>query len=418
MQPGLERTRTLLDLMADPQRAYPIIHVTGSNGKTSTSRMAASILSAHGLNVGTFTSPHLERVEERLGTNGHHATPEEFAAAITDVAPFVDILEQRTGERLTYFELTTAAAFAWFADRAVDIAVVEVGLGGRLDSTNVADAAVAVVTGISREHVKVLGTTIPEIAREKTAIAKPNSILVTGPLVEEALDVAATRAADLGITHRRFGLDFAPEQISLGVGGWMVDISGIYETYPEVFLPLHGRFQAVNLTVAVAAVEELFGRALDVEALREGVAAARSPGRLEVMGHHPLVIIDGAHNEEGFGALAAALDEEFLPTRWTMVVGALGDKDLSGMLGHVRGKVSTLIATAPESRRALAVDAVARQARDVLGSQVDVQEIATVEEAVRTAIELAGENGAVVIAGSLYVVGEARPVIKETMTQG
>lgn len=418
MRPGLERTRTLLDLMADPQKAYPIIHVTGSNGKTSTSRIAASIISAHGLAVGSFTSPHLEHVEERLGVNGHHATPADFADAVADVAPFADLLEQHTGERPTYFELTAAMAFAWFAERAVDVGVVEVGLGGRLDSTNAADGQVAVLTGVSKEHVKVLGATIREIAIEKLAIAKPDSVLVTGPLPEEAEREAVRRVTELGIQRWKHGVDFALSDANLAVGGWNVDVDGVYETYEDLYLPLHGRYQTRNLAVAIASVESLLGRALDPEAVREGAAAATSPGRLEVLGRRPLTIVDGSHNEEGFGVLAASLDEEFPSLGWTVILGALGDKDLAGMIGHLRGRADTIIATAPESERAIPTDAVAEVARRVLGPDVEVHEIPGVEAAVNLAIAITPPDGAVIATGSLYVAGEARPVMRAARPSG
>ena len=418
MRPGLERTRTLLDLMADPQKAYPIIHVTGSNGKTSTSRIAASIISAHGLAVGSFTSPHLEHVEERLGVNGHHARPTDFADAVADVAPFADLLEQRTGERPTYFELTAAMAFAWFAERAVDVGVVEVGLGGRLDSTNAADGRVAVLTGVSKEHVKVLGATIREIAIEKLAIAKPDSVLVTGPLPEEAEREAVRRVTELGIQRWKYGVDFAISDANLAVGGWNVDIDGVYETYEDLYLPLHGRYQTRNLAVAIASVESLLGRALDPEAVREGAAAATSPGRLEVLGRRPLTIVDGSHNEEGFGVLTASLDEEFPSLGWTVILGALGDKDLAGMIGHLRGRADTIIATAPESERAIPAGTVAEVARRVLGTGVEVHEIPGVEAAVNLAIAITPPDGAVIATGSLYVAGEARPVVRAARPSG
>lgn len=417
IRPGLERMRAFLDLLANPQLAYPIIHITGSNGKTSTARMAASILSAHGLNVGTFTSPHLERVEERLGVDGHHATPEEFAAAIADVAPFADLLEAESGERPTYFELTAGAAFAWFAERAVDVAVVEVGLGGRLDATNVADGTVAVVTGISKEHISYLGDTHAEIAREKLAIAKPGSVLITGPLPSEAEAEAVRHGESLGIPRRAFGRDFRLGAVSMAVGGWLVDIDGVYETYSDLYLPLHGRFQTRNLAVAVAAVEELFGRPIGEEPLREGVANVTSPGRLEVIGRQPLLIVDGSHNDEGMEVLGTALREEFPPLRWTVVLGVLGDKDLPSMLKRLNGAIGSVIATAADSDRAVPAQRVAEAARRELGEGVTVETVPRVADAVRRAVEVAGDDGGVVATGSLYVAGEARPVAMQLVEQ-
>ena len=411
-KPGLERMAALLDLLANPQEAYPIIHITGSNGKTSTARIATSLLAAHGLTAGTFTSPHLERVEERLSINGTQATPDEFAGAVADVAPFVDLLEQRIGERPTYFELTAAMAMAWFASHAVDIAVVEVGLGGRLDATNAADGRVAVVTGVALEHVNYLGETVARIAREKLAIAKPGSVLIAGPMSEDADREAIAHAASRSIDLRRYGHDFRVAEAERAVGGWFCEVEGIYATYSDLYLPLHGRHQTLNLAVAVAAVEELYGRALSAEAAVEGASAASSPGRLEVMGHQPLVLIDGAHNEEGFGALAHALLEEFPALDWTVVMGVLGDKDLDAMLMHLQGLVVRLYATAPDSDRATSPAEVARAARRVLGPEVEVIEVANVPLAATTARVATPSDGALLVTGSLYVVGESRPVLR------
>jgi dihydrofolate synthase/folylpolyglutamate synthase len=401
----------LLDLLANPHEAYPIIHITGSNGKTSTARIATSLLAAHGLTVGTFTSPHLERVEERLSINGVQATPDEFAQAVADVEPFADLLEQHSGERPTYFELTAAIAMAWFASHAVDVAVMEVGLGGRLDATNAADGRVAVVTGISLEHVSYLGGTVAQIAREKLAIAKTGSVLVAGPMSEDADRETIDHALSKSIDVRRYGHDYRVAEAERAVGGWLCEVEGIYGTYPDLYLPLHGRHQTLNLAVAVAAVEELYGRALSTEAAIEGAGAASSPGRLEVMGHQPLVVIDGAHNEGSFSALADSLGEEFPALDWTVVMGVLDDKDLDSMLVHLRGLVSRFYATAPDSDRACAPAEVASAARRVLGPAVEVIEVASVPLAVTTARAATPSDGALLVTGSLYVVGEGRPVL-------
>ena len=402
----------LLDLLADPHEAYPIIHITGSNGKTSTARIATSLLAAHGLTVGTFISPHLERVEERLSINNVQATPDEFAQAVADVEPFADLLEQHSGERPTYFELTAAIAMAWFASHAVDVAVVEVGLGGRLDATNAADGRVAVVTGVSLEHVDYLGGTVDQIAREKLAIAKPGSVLVAGPMSEDADRETVAHAISKSIDLRRYGHDFRVAEAERAVGGWLCEVEGIYGTYPDLYLPLHGRHQTVNLAVAVAAVEELYGRALSGEVAIEGAMAASSPGRLEVLGHRPLVVVDGAHNEEGFGALAESLGEEFPALDWNVVMGVLGDKDLDSMLVHLQGLVSRFYATAPDSDRACSPAEVAAAARRVLGAAVEVIEVANVPLAVTTARVATPSDGALLVTGSLYVVGEGRPVLR------
>lgn len=411
VKPGLERIRELLELLGNPQQAYPIIHITGSNGKTSTARIATALLAAHGLTVGTFTSPHLERIEERFAINGVHATEDDFAEAVADVAPFADLLEQRSGDRPTYFELTAAMALAWFASRAVDVAVVEVGLGGRLDATNAAHGQVAVVTGVSLEHVDYLGSTVAEIAGEKVAIAKPGSILITGPMSEDADREARRHATATSIDLRRYGHDYRLAEAERAVGGWLCEVEGIYGTYSELYLPLHGRHQTLNLAVAVAAVEELFGRALALDAVVEGAGAVSSPGRLEVLGHRPLVLIDGAHNEEGMEALAGAISEEFPPLEWTIVIGVLGDKDMDAILGHLKQHVARLFATVAQSERARPAGEVATAARRVFGPHIEVFEEADVPSAIAAALLATPSDGGLLVTGSLYVVGEARPLL-------
>ena len=247
IKPGLERINGLLDDMGRPDEGYPIIHVAGTNGKTSTSRFATLLLVAHGLSTGTYTSPHLQNVEERLAINGRMATEEEFSLAVSDVAGFADLRAKAGQEPNTYFELTTAAAFAFFADQAVNAAVLEVGLGGRLDATNVVDAEVCVLTSIGIEHTEYLGEDVATIAGEKLAIAGANSTLVSGPLPDLALEVADARARDLGIHHRHYGKDFSVLDAEPGVRGWLVTIGGAEDTYEDLFLPLHGRYQLVNL---------------------------------------------------------------------------------------------------------------------------------------------------------------------------
>ncbi len=402
-------------MLADPQCAYPMVHITGSNGKTTTARIATAIVAAHGLAAGTFISPHLERVEERLSLNGVTATEAEFAAAVADVAPYADLLEQRTGERPTYFELTAAMAFAWLAGHAVDVGVIEVGLGGRLDATNAADADVAVVTGVSLEHIGYLGDTVRQIAREKLAIAKPDSVLVTGPLPEEAADEAVRHASALRLAYRQMGTDFQLLRAGRGVGGWVCDVRGVYDTYEDLYLPLLGRHQTVNLAVAIASVEELFGRGLSHEAVRQGVARASSPGRMEVLGHRPLVLVDGAHNEEGFAALAAALAEEFPGFAWTVVMGVMQDKNLEAMLTHLEGLVHRFVATAPMSERALPARQLADAARARFGPDVDVWEAPSAEAAALDALAAEAVEGALLVVGSLYVVGEARSALRQVL---
>ena len=409
MKPGLTRIRGLLDIMGHPESGYPIVHVAGTNGKTSTSRLITAILAAHGLNTGTFTSPHLERIEERIGVNGRIASPEEFAQAATDVAGFADLYEARNGEVVSYFELTAAMAFAWFSENSVDAAVVEVGLGGRLDATNAADGEVAVVTGIDFDHTEVLGSTIEQIAAEKFGIVKPGAMLVTGAMPEEALGIARATAMDLGATHYEYNKDFRIEGADRGVGGWLASINGTRGDYEDVFLPLHGRHQIANLALAVAAAEALLGGPLDVEALRGGVASVTSPGRLEPVASSPLVLVDGAHNPQGMRVLAAALAEEFPNHEWVLVMSAMKDKDLSQMVPHLKGTVRNAIATETGSGRSLSADDLAESMTAAL--EVQVEAIPDPAAALARARVMAGPTGAVLVAGSLYLVGAIRSLV-------
>lgn len=408
-KPGLERMNDLLDFMGRPDDGYPIIHVAGTNGKTSTSRLATLLLVAHGLTTGTYTSPHLQRIEERLAINGRFATPDEFALAVSDVAAFADLREERGRVPNTYFELTTASAFAFFADQAVNSAVLEVGLGGRLDATNVVDAEVCVVTSIGVDHTEYLGETLGAIAGEKVAIAGPNSILITGPLPDEAMEVAVDRARDLGVHHRKYGLDFSVGDAERGVGGWLTTINGAEETYEEVFLPLHGRHQLTNLAMAVAATEALLGDKLDVEAVRDAAVAATMPGRMELLDSGPLVMVDGAHNADGIATVVESLEEEFPTTKWQLVLGVMGDKNVELMVERLAPLLAGIVTTAVEDSRAVPALELAERVAAV----VDVPVLAG--EAVEYALDMAradaGPEGAVLVTGSIYLVGEVRDLL-------
>jgi dihydrofolate synthase/folylpolyglutamate synthase len=406
MKPGLERIGTLLEMMGHPEDGYPIVHVAGTNGKTSTSRICTMILTAHGLNTGTFTSPHLERIEDRIGVNGRTASPDEFAQAVTDIASFADIFESRRDDSLTYFELTAAMAFAWFSELAVDTAVVEVGLGGRLDATNAARGEVAVITGIDFDHTETLGNTISEIATEKLGIVKPGSILVTGPLPDDALEVAIRVAADHEIQHLQYGADFRLEGSSPAVGGWHCSVAGNRADYEDILLPLHGRHQTRNLAVAVAAAESLLGNALDEDALRRGVASVTAPGRLEPVSSSPFVLLDGAHNPQGFRVLGETLGEEFGHREWVLVMAAMADKNLAEMLPALAGRVRAAVATDVGSPRSLKAADLALEIERQLA--VPVEQASNPVEALAVARKLAGPEGAVLVTGSLYLVGSIR----------
>ena len=406
MKPGLERITGLLDMMARPDEAYPIIHVAGSNGKTSTSRMVMTLIGAHGLSAGLFTSPHLDAVEHRYHVNGFPMTPAEFADAVAEIAPIVDLYEERTGDLVTYFELTAALAFAWFADRAVDVGVVETGLGGRLDATNAAISEVAVVTTIGVEHTSYLGDTIPQIAGEKLAILDEGAVLVTGDLVPEALAVAEARVREQEARWLRLGEEYRVVDPRHVEGGWTLDLEGAFGAYEDLLLRIRGRHQVTNFATAVAAVEALFDRGLDEAGVREAAATVTSPGRMEIVMGDPMVLTDGAHNPQGMEALAAALEEEFPDTRWVAVMGAMADKDVPAMLGHVQGLVGEVHAAAADSPRALDAVAMADLARERLG--VDATAHPSVAAAVAAAM---GTGNPVLITGSIYVVAEARKAL-------
>jgi len=402
----LERISGLLDMLARPDEAYPIVHVAGTNGKTSTSRMIAALISAHGLKTGLFTSPHLDRVEQRFEVGGFVMSDAEFAEAMSAIAPVVDLYEQRSGDGITYFELTAALAFAWFGERTVDAAVLETGLGGRWDATNAATSEVAVVTNIALEHTEYLGTTIPAIAAEKLAILDPGAYLVTGDMHPEALAVAEVRATEQGAKWFRYGAEYRPVDAAPSDHGWVFGVSGVHDEYTGLDLRMRGRHQVTNFTVAVAAVEALFDRALDEAAVRETAARVTSPGRLDTLGREPWLVADGAHNPAGMETLAAALREEFAGVGWVLVFGAMRDKDVAAMLDSLAGRVVEAHTAAAESPRAMAADEAAALVTERLGIP------ATAHPSVAAALAAARATGThVLITGSLYVVGEARAAL-------
>jgi dihydrofolate synthase / folylpolyglutamate synthase len=406
VKPGLERITGLLDFMGDPHRQYPVIHVAGTNGKTTATRMISGLLGAHGLRTGSFTSPHLHRVEERFQLDGEPISAQRLITAVSDVAWFVEEYERRSGEGVTYFEVTTAIALGLFADAAVDVAVIEVGMGGRWDATNVVDGDVAVITGISLDHTAHLGSTIGEIAAEKAAILKSRSLLVTGPLPAAAEGPITARVAETGSRWLRSDSDFGVEDPALAVAGWQATIRGVEASYDRIYLPLHGRHQIEHLATSIAAAEAFVERPLDPELVLAAAAATTSPGRLEVAGHRPLVVLDGAHNEEGFRGLATALGDEFPALPWHLVIGVRGDRAAGELAAPLRGMVHKVWATQAGDESAVAAVGIAPGLGESLG--VDVEVVEEVPAAVAAAKDAAGADGGVVVAGSLYVVGEAR----------
>ncbi|HMH59224.1 MAG TPA: folylpolyglutamate synthase/dihydrofolate synthase family protein [Galbitalea sp.] len=414
-RPRLEATRRAAELLGDPQRAYPVIHITGTNGKTSTSRLIESILRAHGLRTGMLTSPHLERVNERIVIDGEPISNSAFVSNWRDIRPFLDItdaeLEFQDDQPLSFFEALTLLAFAAFADAPVDVVVLEVGMGGEWDSTNVADGQVAVFTPIALDHMARLGNTVAEIARTKSGIIKPAAAVVSAVQSPEAL-AELERAAELTeSTLAVEGSAFELVSDTVAVGGQVITVKGLAATYSDLFLPLFGDHQAGNAALAIAAVESFIGggtQPLNQDVLAEGLATATSPGRLQVVGNEPTVVVDAAHNPHGAAALAVALTEYFTFDHITAVLGILGDKDAAGILRELAGVVDEFIITQSSSERA--VDAA--DLGDVAISIVGADRV-TVEPSLEAALELARERasatekGAALVTGSITLVGDA-----------
>ncbi|MFT4306932.1 MAG: folylpolyglutamate synthase/dihydrofolate synthase family protein [Microbacterium sp.] len=413
VQPRVERTRRVLELLDDPQRTYRVVHVTGTNGKTSTSRMIESLLRAHGLRTGLFTSPHLERFTERIMIDGEPIQDAAVAEAWEEIAPFVDLVDaELTGAGdapLTFFELLTVLAFVAFADAPVDVAVVEVGMGGAWDSTNTADGDVAVIAPVGMDHTDRLGDTITEIATVKSGIIKPGAAVVSAAQEPEAAEVIARAAAAAGATLAVEGREFGLDRRRLAVGGQLLDIRGLGGRYEEQYLPIHGAHQGRNAALALAAVESLIGREgelLSADLVAEGLGQVTSPGRLQLVGTDPTVLVDAAHNPHGVHALAAALTETFDVDEWGVVLGVLADKDVVGIVAELLPVATAVFATAPDSERARDADAVA----DVVeraGVPVTVhRDLADAADAAR-AWAAASDRRAVVVVGSVVLAGEA-----------
>ncbi|MFB7885226.1 bifunctional folylpolyglutamate synthase/dihydrofolate synthase [Microbacterium sp. NPDC056057] len=413
VQPRVERTRRVLELLDDPQKTYRVVHVTGTNGKTSTSRMIETLVRAHGLRTGLFTSPHLERFTERIMVDGEPIDDAAVADAWDEIAPFVDLVDAELAAAddapLTFFELLTVLAFVAFADAPIDVLVLEVGMGGSWDSTNTADGDVAVFAPIDLDHADRLGDTIAEIARVKAGIIKDGAAVVSArqDAAAEAVLREAAAAHDASIAFE--GSEFALAQQRLAVGGQQISVRGLAATYEDEYLPLYGAHQGFNAALAIAAVESLVGGAsqpIAGDVLAEGLAGVTSPGRLQLVGAAPTVLVDAAHNPHGARALVTALREAFDFDEWGVVLGVLSDKDAAGIVSEIAPVAAHVFATAPDSERAEDADAVAdlAEAHDL---RVSVhRDLADAAEAAR-AWASASDRRAVVIAGSVVLAGEA-----------
>ncbi|HEY9494699.1 MAG TPA: folylpolyglutamate synthase/dihydrofolate synthase family protein [Intrasporangium sp.] len=423
--PSLERIAAVMELAGDPQRTYPVIHLTGTNGKTSTSRMIDSILQETGLSTGRFTSPHLHDIRERITLSGKPIPRDKFIAAHDDVAPLIEIVDERSlssgGRRMNFFEVLVAIAFAAFADAPVDVAIVEVGLGGSWDATNVADGTVAVVTPIDRDHTHLLGDDPVDIAHEKSGIIKAGSVTISSVQHPDVAAVLAERAEEVGSELRLEGDSFGVLARDVAVGGQQVNIRGLAGDYPDLFLPLYGAHQASNLATAIAAVESLVGggtQALDRAVLSAAVSRMTSPGRLEIVRRSPTVLVDAAHNPHGARALVAALDEAFTFTRLVGLVGIVADKDAASILEALEPKLDHVVISRSSSPRAMPPGQLGALATDIFGeSRVTVE--GNLPDALDRAIALAEEEGlggGVIVTGSVITAGEVRLLLGVTDT--
>jgi dihydrofolate synthase/folylpolyglutamate synthase len=402
---AVERELPLMALLGSPETEYPVIHLTGTNGKTSVARMTSMLLETTGLSVGSYTSPHLAAVNERIVWNGAPIPDDDLDELLVTVAAVEELLPDAP----SYFEILTAAALRWFGDIAVDVAVVEVGLGGTGDATNVVDAAVAVVTNVSMDHAQYIGPTLEDIAAEKAGIVEPTSALVLGETDPEL--VAYFLARDPASVARR-DVDFGVRANRVAIGGRVVDLFTPSASYDDVFLALHGAHQADNAVVALTAAEAFLGHALDPELVTTAFATVQTPGRLEVVGHQPLVLLDGVKNVAGAHALRAALAEEFADSPRTLVVGIMGEKEPLEMLEALGvGDAARVVCCRPDSPRGHSADDVAEAAYELGIDRAVVDVIDDVRDAVRFAIAHTPPDGQVVVTGSLYVVSPARALL-------
>jgi dihydrofolate synthase / folylpolyglutamate synthase len=420
IEPSLTRIAALVDLLGSPQRGYPVLHIAGTNGKTSVARMLDALLSRIGLRVGRYTSPHLQWATERISLHGSPISPECYIEAYHDIEPYVALVDAGSPVPMSKFEVLTGMALAAFADAPVDVAVVEVGLGGSWDATNVVDGAVAAITPVAVDHVKYLGSDIEGIAAEKAGIIKPGSVAVLAQQPPEVARVIAARSAEMDAIVAREGMEFGVLHRDIAAGGQQLRLQGLGGVYDEVFLPLYGAHQSRNAVLALAAAEAFFGagasRSLDIDAVREAFATVTAPGRLERVCTAPSVFLDGAHNPHGARALAAALREDFSFRRLVAVVGVMRDKDAHNILVELEPVVDEVVITASSSPRAMDVEDLALAARKVFDeSRLRVQRrlSGAIETAIASAVEVDPDSegisdAGVVITGSVATVGEAR----------
>jgi dihydrofolate synthase/folylpolyglutamate synthase len=423
MEPRLAPLFRAMDVLGEPNKAYPIIHITGTNGKTSTARMIEAGLRAHGLSTGRYTSPHLSKVTERISLDGAPVSDETFVRIWDEIRPYLQIVDDElTAEgqpRLTYFECLTILAFAVFADQPVNVAIMEVGLGGITDATNVGDGQVSVVTPISLDHTDLLGDTTEDIAYEKAGIIKPGGFLVSAAQPLDAAQVLLEKAKEVQVPFRFEGVEFGVESRQVAVGGQVVTVQGLAGRYPDLMVPLHGAHQAENAAVAVAALEAFLGggeKELSLEVLQEAFATVSSPGRLEVLRTAPTIIVDAAHNPDGIRASAEAIQEAFSFSKLVVVVGVLREKDAEEILRQLKESLGDLAEefcfTQSNSPRAVPAAELGDLAVDLGFGEENVHIAEKLDDALEWAVERAEANddlaGGVLVTGSITLVADAR----------
>ena len=414
--PTLERIAALTDILGLPQLTYPTIHVGGTNGKTSTSRMIDSLLFEMGLRTGRFTSPHLESYLERISINGQPINAAELIFSYNDISPYLDLIDSKFENPISFFEAITALAFAAFAEHPIDVGVIEVGMGGEWDATNVVQAGVSVITPIGFDHMEYLGNTLTEIAKTKSGILKPGGFGVLAQQEPEAAIELLRKAAEVGIDVAREGVEYSLASRAVAVGGQLISISGLNESFEDIFLPLHGKHQAANAATALVAVEAFFGdTALDHDAVRAGFAAATSPGRCEVVHRDPTILLDAAHNPHGAKALAETIENEFTFDEVIGVVASFGDKDVRGILLALEPIMNEIIVTSNSSPRAMKLSDLEKLAIEIFGKDrvTAIESLAAaIDQAIKDAKRpLSDDSVGVLITGSVITVGESRAII-------
>jgi len=406
--PSLDRMRALMTLLGDPQDEIPAIHITGTNGKGSTSRMVVELIGATGLDVGSYSSPHIDRVNDRIMIANEPLNDESMTRALAEIAEVEPWVLKSTGEKPNYFEILCAAAYNWFAATAVDVNVIEVGMGGRWDATNVIEADIAAITNIGQDHLEIIGPTAADVTREKAGIISPDSHVICGETTPELVDIIReTQHRELW--RHRTEYDVAEDQ--LAVGGRLIDLVTPYGRHQEIFIPVNGSHQAQNAAMAVAVVEAFFGQQLDDEVVSEAFARLKLPARFEVMQRQPLIIIDGAHNPPAATVAANTLFDDFATEQApVLVMGTNRPHDPVEFVNAIRGKeFGAIIVTAANWPRAIPAETLGVALHDY-GPPIET--VPHVADALNRAIELAGENGTVLVTGSLYVASEARSQLR------